>query len=119
TSTCRFARRSKSWQAYWADLPATPPTCRPWLHSRSCWAVAAMHSRNVPALRLDGFDGEWETTTLGELGSFKSGVGFPERDQGGGAGLPFYTVSDLSASGNELQLRSANHYATEEQIVRN
>ncbi|MFC2594897.1 restriction endonuclease subunit S [Corynebacterium durum] len=78
-----------------------------------------MHSRNVPALRLDGFDGEWETTTLGELGSFKSGVGFPEREQGGEAGLPFYKVSDLSAPGNELQLRSANHYVTEEQVVRN
>ncbi|MDV2433443.1 restriction endonuclease subunit S [Corynebacterium tuberculostearicum] len=78
-----------------------------------------MHSRNVPALRLEGFDGEWETTTLGELGSFKSGVGFPEREQGGEAGLPFYKVSDLSAPGNELQLRSANHYVTAEQIVRN
>ena len=75
--------------------------------------------QTVPELRLEGFDGEWKTTTLGELGSFKSGVGFPEREQGGEAGLPFYKVSDLSAPGNELQLRSANHYVTEEQIVRN
>lgn len=75
--------------------------------------------QTVPELRLEGFDGEWKTTTLGELGSFKSGVGFPEREQGGDTGLPFYKVSDLSAPGNELQLRSANHYVTEEQIVRN
>ena len=73
----------------------------------------------APELRLEGFSGEWEKTTLGELGAFRSGVGFPEREQGGTIGLPFYKVSDLSAPGNELQLQSANHYVTEGQIVRN
>src|SRR5699024_2069526 len=75
--------------------------------------------QTVPELRLEGFSGEWEKTTLGELGAFRSGVGFPEREQGGTIGLPFYKVSDLSAPGNELQLQSANHYVTEGQIVRN
>ena len=75
--------------------------------------------QTVPELRLEGFSGEWEETTLGELGAFRSGVGFPEREQGGTIGLPFYKVSDLSAPGNELQLQSANHYVTEGQIVRN
>ncbi|MEX3552853.1 restriction endonuclease subunit S [Corynebacterium sp. LK2537] len=75
--------------------------------------------QTLPELRLDGFSGEWEETTLGELGAFRSGVGFPEREQGGTIGLPFYKVSDLSAPGNELQLQSANHYVTEGQIVRN
>lgn len=75
--------------------------------------------QTVPELRLEGFSGEWEETTLGELGTFRSGVGFPEREQGGTIGLPFYKVSDLSAPGNELQLQSANHYVTEGQIVRN
>ena len=78
-----------------------------------------MSKQNAPALRLEGFSGEWEKTTLGELGAFRSGVGFPEREQGGTIGLPFYKVSDLSAPGNELQLQSANHYVTEGQIVRN
>ncbi|MFH4259101.1 restriction endonuclease subunit S, partial [Acinetobacter baumannii] len=27
--------------------------------------------------------GEWEETTLGEIGTFKSGQGFPEQFQGG------------------------------------
>src|SRR5699024_11236654 len=53
--------------------------------------------QTVPELRLEGFSGEWEKTTLGELGAFRSGVGFPEREQGGTIGLPFYKVSDLSA----------------------
>lgn len=75
--------------------------------------------QTVPELRLEGFNGEWEKTTLGELGTFRSGVGFPEREQGGTVGLPFYKVSDLSARGNELLLQSANHYVTEEQIVHN
>lgn len=75
--------------------------------------------QTVPELRLEGFDGEWEKTTLGELGTFRSGVGFPEREQGGTVGLPFYKVSDLSARGNELLLQSANHYVTEGQIVYN
>ena len=55
---------------------------------------------------------------MGELGSARSGVGFPNAEQGGGEGIPFYKVSDMNLEGNELQLRQANNYVTDEQIER-
>ena len=73
---------------------------------------------NVPEIRFEGFTDPWEQRRLGELGSARSGVGFPNAEQGGGEGTPFYKVSDMNLEGNELQLRQANNYVTDEQIER-
>lgn len=55
----------------------------------------------------------WPITTLGELGYFISGVGFPEHLQGRDSGdLPFYKVSDMSLPGNEIYLGKANNYVS-------
>ena len=73
---------------------------------------------NVPELRFSGFTDPWEQRRLGEIGSARSGVGFPNAEQGGNEGTPFYKVSDMNLEGNELQLRRANNYVTDEQIER-
>ena len=73
---------------------------------------------NVPELRFPGFTDPWEQRRLGEIGSARSGVGFPNAEQGGNEGTPFYKVSDMNLEGNELQLRRANNYVTDEQIER-
>ena len=64
------------------------------------------------------FTTTWEQRRLGEIGSARSGVGFPNAEQGGNEGTPFYKVSDMNLEGNELQLRRANNYVTDEQIER-
>ena len=74
--------------------------------------------RNVPKLRFPGFTDSWEQRRLGEIGSARSGVGFPNAEQGGSEGTPFYKVSDMNLEGNEFQLRRANNYVTNEQIER-
>lgn len=58
----------------------------------------------------------WEQRKLGEIGIAKSGVGFPESEQGGIEGIPFFKVSDMNTAGNENELVVANNYITEEQI---
>ena len=73
---------------------------------------------NVPELRFPGFTDPWEQRRLGEIGSARSGVGFPNVEQGGSEGTPFYKVSDMNLEGNEFQLRRANNYVTDEQIER-
>ena len=44
----------------------------------------------------------WEVKSLGELGEFKSGSGFPIDEQGGSNGVPFYKVSDMNLPENEI-----------------
>lgn len=52
----------------------------------------------------------------GDIGDFKRGSGFPVRYQGSKAGdLPFYKVSDMNLEGNEIYMRRANNYISEEQ----
>ncbi|HEM3555820.1 TPA: restriction endonuclease subunit S [Streptococcus suis] len=53
---------------------------------------------------------------MGEVGYAKSGVGFPEKEQGGTTGIPFFKVSDMNTNGNENELVVANNYVTDEQI---
>ena len=74
--------------------------------------------QNTPNIRFDGFTGDWEQRKLGDIGSAKSGVGFPDVEQGGTEGTPFYKVSDMNIPGNENELVVANNYVTEEQISR-
>jgi type I restriction enzyme S subunit len=55
--------------------------------------------------------------TLGDVGSFRSGVGFTEVEQGGKSGVPFFKVSDMNLEGNQKVMTLANNYVNNEQIV--
>ena len=72
-----------------------------------------------PEKSLSGFDKPWEEHRLGEIGNAKSGIGFPDSEQGGTVGIPFFKVSDMNTYGNENELLVANNYVTEAQISRN
>lgn len=72
----------------------------------------------VPEIRFYGFTGDWEQRKLGELGKARSGMGFPDAEQGGKEGVPFYKVSDMNNVGNEHEMVAANNYVTREQIAR-
>ena len=72
----------------------------------------------VPKLRFAGFEGEWEERKLGELGETKSGIGFPDDEQGGKKGIPFFKVSDMNNIGNEHELKNSNNYVDTEQLKR-
>jgi type I restriction enzyme S subunit len=61
--------------------------------------------------------GEWEEKTLGSLGVFKSGQGFPEKYQGGKTGVPFFKVSDMNTYGNEKRMVVANNYVDADSIL--
>lgn len=70
----------------------------------------------LPKRRFRGFEGEWEVNLLGDLGKAQSGIGFPDSEQGGKVGVPFYKVSDMNNTGNEHEMVCANNYVTLEQI---
>ena len=69
-----------------------------------------------PALRFAGFEDDWKDVKLGEIGVTKSGVGFPDSEQGGVKGIPFYKVSDMNNIGNEIEMVTSNNYVTQDQI---
>ena len=60
----------------------------------------------------------WEVKSLGELGEFKSGSGFPIDEQGGSNGVPFYKVSDMNLPENEIFMNISNNYISEEQVLK-
>ena len=74
--------------------------------------------QNAPEIRFEGFTDPWEQRKLGELGFAQSGIGFPDAEQGGTEGTPFFKVSDMNTSGNEYELVASNNYVTAEQIAR-
>ena len=52
--------------------------------------------------------------SAGDVGVFRGGSGFPIRFQGQkGAELPFFKVSDMNTTGNELFMVRANNYVSE------
>ena len=59
----------------------------------------------------------WEQRKLGDIGKARSGVGFPDTEQGGVTGIPFFKVSDMNLGGNENEMTVANNYVTAEQIA--
>ena len=59
----------------------------------------------------------WEQRKLGVIGKTLSGIGFPENEQGGTIGVPFFKVSDMNNTGNEHEMKNANNYVSEEQIL--
>ena len=62
-------------------------------------------------------DFDWEQRKLGEVGKARSGVGFPDVEQGGTSGTPFFKVSDMNNDGNENEMNVANNYVTDAQIT--
>ena len=51
------------------------------------------------------------------MGKTQSGVGFPNKEQGGHQGIPFFKVSDMNNEGNEFEMKISNNYVTEIQIT--
>lgn len=78
-----------------------------------------MMKQSNPRIRFKRFNNKWDNYKLGQLGSFKSGIGFPDSQQGGAEGIPFFKISDMNNIGNETEMRNANNYVTQEQIVKN
>ena len=76
-------------------------------------------SNKVPQLRFNGYSDAWVQRKLGDLGKTKSGIGFPDAQQGGTEGTPFYKVSDMNNPGNEVVMTNANNYVSESQLVDN
>ncbi len=76
------------------------------------------NGESIPRLRFKGFTDAWEQCKLGNLGRTQSGVGFPDVEQGGQEGIPFYKVSDMNTPGNEHEMLNANHYVTNDQIAK-
>ena len=75
----------------------------------------AMQQLLTGKTRLPGFSGEWELGKLADFGVFRSGNGFPLAFQGHQSGdYPFFKVSDLNNKGNELLLKNANHWISED-----
>lgn len=72
----------------------------------------------VPSIRFTGFTDAWERCKLGDLGKVRSGIGFPDAEQGGTEGLPFFKVSDMNISGNEHEMTKSQNYVSIEQIQR-
>ena len=72
-----------------------------------------------PRIRFKEFNNKWGNYKLGQFGTFKSGIGFPDSQQGGTEGIPFFKVSDMNNIGNETEMKTANNYVTQEQIVKN
>ena len=63
------------------------------------------------------YTSSWEQRKLGDIGEARSGVGFPDAEQGGVTGIPFFKVSDMNLGGNENEMTVANNYVTAEQIA--
>ena len=81
--------------------------------------MAEQHGKTlVPQIRFAGFTDPWEQRKLGELCFAQSGIGFPDAEQGGSEGIPFFKVSDMNTPGNERELVISNNYVTADQIAR-
>lgn len=76
--------------------------------------LAAMQQLLTSKQRLPGFSDEWKKKQLAELGEFRGGSGFPLRYQGKREGdYPFFKVSDMNNSGNEMFMTGSNNYISE------
>lgn len=84
----------------------------------SLQAMFPAEGETAPKVRFKGFDGEWKIVKLGDQGKTTSGIGFPEIEQGGITGIPFFKVSDMNRDGNERCMNSSANYVSSEQINR-
>ena len=74
-------------------------------------------NHNVPKLRFPGFEGEWSTATLGELGTFTKGVSLSKADISED-GTPFILYGELYTTYDEVTekiVRKTNQSASAEQ----
>lgn len=60
----------------------------------------------------------WSIKKLGDIGKFYSGFAFPDKEQGGLVGMPFFKVSDMNSASNASIMQVANNYVSDEQIIR-
>lgn len=78
------------------------------------------NDQKVPELRFKDKNGNdfpaWEEKKLEDVGNFRSGIGFSEREQGGKFGIPFFKVSDMNLPGNEYEMSRANNYVSKKQV---
>jgi len=86
------------------------------LHQRKC-ALLFSSFQALIAMMFTTSTFSWEQRKLGDIGKARSGVGFPDADQGGLTGVPFFKVSDMNSDGNENEMTVANNYVTAEQIA--
>jgi type I restriction enzyme, S subunit len=61
---------------------------------------------------------DWVESSLGKIGSISSGTGFPDAEQGGYYGVPFYKVSDMNLESNTQEMKTSNNYVSEKQILK-
>ena len=86
------------------------------LHQRKCVFLFSFF-RACISMNFTASTFSWEQRKLGDIGKARSGVGFPDADQGGVTGVPFFKVSDMNLDGNENEMIVANNYVTAEQIA--
>ena len=86
------------------------------LHQRKC-ALLFSSFQALISMMFTTSTFSWEQRKLGDIGKARSGVGFPDADQGGLTGVPFFKVSDMNSDGNENEMTVANNYVTAEQIA--
>ena len=87
------------------------------LHQRECISFTGRAVRLILTANKKRTTSSWEQRKLGDIGKARSGVGFPDADQGGVTGVPFFKVSDMNLDGNENEMIVANNYVTAEQIA--
>ena len=87
------------------------------LHQRECISFTGRAVRISLSANKKRTTSSWEQRKLGDIGKARSGVGFPDADQGGVTGVPFFKVSDMNLDGNENEMIVANNYVTAEQIA--
>ncbi len=71
------------------------------LHQRKCISFTGRAGRLISTVNKKRITSSWEQRKLGDIGKARSGVGFPDTDQGGVTGVPFFKVSDMNLDGNE------------------
>ena len=86
------------------------------LHQRKCALLFSPFQAFI-SMMFTTSTFSWEQRKLGDIGKARSGVGFPDADQGGVTGVPFFKVSDMNLDGNENEMIVANNYVTTEQIA--
>ena len=86
------------------------------LHQRKCALLFSPFQAFI-SMMFTTSTFSWEQRKLGDIGKARSGVGFPDAEQGGVTGIPFFKVSDMNLGGNENEMTVANNYVTAEQIA--
>ena len=87
------------------------------LHQRECFYIYKKYLLFLELQNSIQMNYSWEQRKLGDIGKARSGVGFPDAEQGGVTGIPFFKVSDMNLGGNENEMTVANNYVTAEQIA--